>query len=33
MGAADENVAVDEFLQVVKTHLLSVYDYLKAPAR
>jgi len=28
MGAADENVEVEEFLQIVKTHVLSAYDYL-----
>jgi succinyl-diaminopimelate desuccinylase len=28
MGAADEYVEVEEFLQIVKTHVLSAYDYL-----
>ena len=30
MGVADENVTIEEFLHVVKTHVLSAYDYLKA---
>jgi succinyl-diaminopimelate desuccinylase len=30
MGAADEHVDVEEFLHVVRTHVLSSYDYLKA---
>jgi succinyl-diaminopimelate desuccinylase len=28
MGAADENVEIEEFLHVVRTHLLSAHDYL-----
>jgi succinyl-diaminopimelate desuccinylase len=28
MGAANENVEVEEFLHVVRTHVLSAYDYL-----
>ena len=28
MGTVDEYVEVDEFMHVVKVHLLSVYDYL-----
>ena len=32
MGAADENVLVEEFLHVVKTHVLSAYDYLSRQA-
>jgi succinyl-diaminopimelate desuccinylase len=28
MGSCDEQVAVDDFLQVVRTHVLSAYDYL-----
>lgn len=28
MGSADEHVAIDEFLHVVRTHVLSAYDYL-----
>jgi succinyl-diaminopimelate desuccinylase len=28
MGAADEHVEVEEFLHVVRTHVLSAYDYL-----
>ncbi|SDR64370.1 succinyl-diaminopimelate desuccinylase [Rhizobiales bacterium GAS191] len=31
MGTKDEGVAVDEFLGVVRTHVLSAYDYLMAP--
>jgi succinyl-diaminopimelate desuccinylase len=30
MGRADEHVTVDEFLHIVKVHLLSAYDYLTA---
>ena len=30
MGSADEHVTVDEFIHVVKTHVLSAYDYLSA---
>lgn len=33
MGKPDEFVTVDEFLAVVKTHVLSAYDYLTADAR
>jgi succinyl-diaminopimelate desuccinylase len=29
MGAADEYVEVEEFLHIVKTHVLSSYDYLR----
>jgi succinyl-diaminopimelate desuccinylase len=28
MGGADEHVEIDEFLHVLRTHLLSAYDYL-----
>jgi succinyl-diaminopimelate desuccinylase len=28
MGSTDEYVSVDEFLHVVKCHVLSAYDYL-----
>jgi succinyl-diaminopimelate desuccinylase len=28
MGGVDEFVAVDEFLDVVRTHVCSAYDYL-----
>ena len=28
MGAGDEHVPIDDFLHVVKTHVLSAYDYL-----
>jgi succinyl-diaminopimelate desuccinylase len=28
MGAADENVEIEEFLHIVRTHLLAAYDYL-----
>jgi succinyl-diaminopimelate desuccinylase len=28
MGSSDEHVAVDDFLHVVRTHVLSAYDYL-----
>ncbi len=28
MGACDEHVTVEDFLQVVRTHVLSAYDYL-----
>ena len=30
MGSADENVPVDDYLHVVRTHVLSAYDYLMA---
>ncbi len=30
MGSADENVPVDDFFHVLKTHVLSAYDYLTA---
>src|SRR5262249_21387200 len=29
MGSVDEHVPVNEFLHVVKCHLLSAYDYLR----
>lgn len=32
MGQADENVDVEEYLQVVKVHVLSAFDYLSRPA-
>jgi succinyl-diaminopimelate desuccinylase len=33
MGAADEHVEIEEFLHIVRIHVLSAYDYLtKAPA-
>ena len=28
MGSGDEHVPVDDFLHVVRTHVLSAYDYL-----
>jgi succinyl-diaminopimelate desuccinylase len=28
MGSTDEHVKVEDFFKVVKTHLLSAYDYL-----
>jgi succinyl-diaminopimelate desuccinylase len=28
MAAADENVEIEEFLHIVRTHVLSAYDYL-----
>jgi hypothetical protein len=31
MGGVDEYVEVDEFLDVVRTHVLSAYDYLSRP--
>lgn len=31
MGGRDENVAIDEFLAIVKVHVLSAYDYLGGP--
>lgn len=31
MGGRDESVAIDEFLGVVKVHVLSAYDYLGGP--
>ena len=31
MGSGDEHVEVEEFLHVLRTHLLSAYDYLTAP--
>lgn len=31
MGSYDEHVTVDEFLHVVKCHVLSAYDYLSRP--
>ncbi len=30
MGSADEHCEVEEFLHVVRTHVLSAYDYLAA---
>lgn len=32
MGSGDEHVEIEEFLHVLRTHLLSAYDYLKGPA-
>jgi len=32
MGSVDEYVEVDEFLHVVRTHVLSAFDYLTAAA-
>lgn len=32
MGQKDENVEVEEYLQVVKVHVLSAFDYLRAGA-
>ncbi len=29
MGSVDENVSLDEFFHVVKSHVLSAFDYLK----
>jgi succinyl-diaminopimelate desuccinylase len=31
MGSVDEHVTVDEFFHVVKSHVLSAYDYLSRP--
>jgi succinyl-diaminopimelate desuccinylase len=31
MGSGDEHVEVEEFLHVLRTHLLSAYDYLTTP--
>ena len=31
MGSFDEHVTVEEFLHVVKCHVLSAYDYLVRP--
>ena len=28
MGSANENVPIDDYLHIVKTHALSAYDYL-----
>jgi succinyl-diaminopimelate desuccinylase len=28
MGSADEHVDLEEFLHIVRVHLLSAYDYL-----
>ena len=28
MGAVDEHVEIEEFLHIVRTHVLSAYDYL-----
>ena len=33
MGSHDEHVAIDEFLHVVRTHVLSGYDYLARHSR
>lgn len=33
MGGVDEYVEVEEFLDVVRTHVLSAYDYLSRPSR
>ena len=30
MGSFDENVPLEDFLHVVRTHVLSAYDYLMA---
>jgi succinyl-diaminopimelate desuccinylase len=32
MAARDERVVIDEFLSVVKTHALAVWDYMSGPA-
>ena len=32
MGGVDEYVEVEEFLDVVRTHTLSAYDYLSRPS-
>lgn len=32
MGQRDEHVEIDEFLHIVRTHVLSAYDYLMASA-
>lgn len=32
MGSHDEHVDIEEFLHVVRTHVLSAYDYLSRPA-
>jgi succinyl-diaminopimelate desuccinylase len=29
MGSTDDYVEVDEFIDIVKVHVLSAYDYLK----
>jgi succinyl-diaminopimelate desuccinylase len=31
MGSTDEHVTVDEFIHVVKCHVLSAYDYMACP--
>jgi succinyl-diaminopimelate desuccinylase len=31
MGSHDEHVDIEEFLHVVRTHVLSAYDYLSRP--
>jgi succinyl-diaminopimelate desuccinylase len=31
MGSVDEHVSVDDFLHVVRSHVLSAWDYLKRP--
>lgn len=33
MAARDERVVIDEFLSVVKTHALAVWDHMGGPAR
>jgi succinyl-diaminopimelate desuccinylase len=30
MGSHDEHVALEEYLHIVKVHVLSAYDYLMA---
>jgi succinyl-diaminopimelate desuccinylase len=30
MGSSDENVPVEDYLHIVRTHVLSAYDYLMA---
>ena len=32
MGARDERIEIEEFIDVVKVHCLSAYDYLAGPA-
>ena len=31
MGSTDEHVTVDDFLHVVRCHVLSAYDYMARP--
>jgi succinyl-diaminopimelate desuccinylase len=33
MGSHDEHVAIEEFLHVVRTHVLSAYDFLARHSR